>query len=83
MCFLCRVSNKHLFSRSLRLIFLFPFPLAAGCAGKIRESVGGQRKTDDIYGGKCLRGLLYPEPVFLNVYEAQESIPRNEFRQPM
>jgi hypothetical protein len=22
------------------------------------------------------------EPVFLNVYEAQESIPRNEFRQP-
>jgi hypothetical protein len=23
------------------------------------------------------------EPVFLNVYEAQESIPRNEFRQPM
>ncbi len=24
-----------------------------------------------------------PEPVFLNVYGAQESIPRNEFRQPM
>ncbi len=24
-----------------------------------------------------------PEPVFLNFYEAQESIPRNEFRQPM
>jgi hypothetical protein len=24
-----------------------------------------------------------PEPVFLNVYRAQESIPRNEFRQPM
>ncbi len=23
------------------------------------------------------------EPVFLNVYVAQESIPRNEFRQPM
>jgi hypothetical protein len=23
-----------------------------------------------------------PEPVFLNVYGAQESIPRNEFRQP-
>jgi hypothetical protein len=23
------------------------------------------------------------EPVFLNVYEAQELIPRNEFRQPM
>ncbi len=24
-----------------------------------------------------------PEPEFLNVYGAQESIPRNEFRQPM
>jgi hypothetical protein len=24
-----------------------------------------------------------PEPVFLNVYGAQELIPRNEFRQPM
>jgi hypothetical protein len=24
-----------------------------------------------------------PEPVFLNVYGAQEWIPRNEFRQPM
>ncbi len=24
-----------------------------------------------------------PEPIFLNVYGAQESIPRNEFRQPM
>jgi hypothetical protein len=23
------------------------------------------------------------EPIFLNVYGAQESIPRNEFRQPM
>jgi hypothetical protein len=26
---------------------------------------------------------VYTEPVFLNVYGAQESIPRNEFRQPM
>jgi hypothetical protein len=45
---------------------------------------------------KLLLFLLYPfllcglggtnyntEPVFLNVYGAQESIPRNEFRQPM
>ncbi len=24
-----------------------------------------------------------PKPVFLNVYGAKESIPRNEFRQPM
>jgi hypothetical protein len=26
---------------------------------------------------------LLPEPPFLNVYGAQESVPRNEFRQPM
>jgi hypothetical protein len=26
---------------------------------------------------------IKPEPVFLNVYGAQESIPRNEFRQPI
>ncbi len=29
------------------------------------------------------RQLIRPEPVFLNVYGAQESIPRNEFRKPM
>ncbi len=31
------------------------------------------------------KGLLHlePGPEFLNVYEAQESIPRIEFRQPM
>jgi hypothetical protein len=27
--------------------------------------------------------ITHYEPVFLNVYGAQESIPRNEFRQPM
>ncbi len=27
--------------------------------------------------------IVAPEPVFLNVYGAQELIPRNEFRQPM
>ncbi len=32
---------------------------------------------DDTFNSK------YTEPVFLNVYGAQESIPRNEFRQPM
>jgi hypothetical protein len=26
---------------------------------------------------------ILAEPVFLNVYGAEESIPRNEFRQPM
>jgi hypothetical protein len=28
-------------------------------------------------------GVMYTESVFLNVYGAHESIPRNEFRQPM
>jgi hypothetical protein len=49
----------------------------------------------DIYRGECRRNVestksftsLPPkkttEPVFLNVYGAQESIPRDEFRQPM
>ncbi len=32
-------------------------------------------------GGRDSKWLT--EPVFLNVYGAQESIPRNEFRQPM
>ncbi len=29
------------------------------------------------------KAALYPEPVFLNVCGAQESIPRHEFRQPI
>jgi hypothetical protein len=33
--------------------------------------------------GHHSRGELSTEPVFLKVYGAQESIPRNEFRQPM
>jgi hypothetical protein len=31
----------------------------------------------------CSIALEHPEPVFLNMYGAPESIPRNEFRQPM
>jgi hypothetical protein len=29
------------------------------------------------------KSLISPEPEFLNVYEAQESIPMNQFRQTM
>jgi hypothetical protein len=36
-----------------------------------------QDRTRTVYWAKT------PEPVFLNVSGAQESIPRNEFRQPM
>ncbi len=32
---------------------------------------------------KKVEGNKESEPVFLNVYGAPESIPRNEFRQPM
>jgi hypothetical protein len=28
-------------------------------------------------------GIFEPEPIFVNVYGAQESIPRNQFSQPM
>jgi hypothetical protein len=34
-------------------------------------------------GGQEKILIFFPEPVFLNVYGAQESIPRNEFRQPI
>jgi hypothetical protein len=33
--------------------------------------------------GGGIEGSVTSEPVFLNVYGAQESIPRNEFCQPM
>ncbi len=46
------------------------------CMNKVRGGGGGgRRKYSTMYSGV--------EPVFLNVYGAQESIPRNEFRQPM
>jgi hypothetical protein len=38
------------------------------CAGIFKQSMGARKR---------------PEPVFLNIYGAQELIPRNEFRQPM
>jgi hypothetical protein len=33
--------------------------------------------------GRVLGALSESEPVFFNIYGAQEPIPRNEFRQPM
>ncbi len=33
--------------------------------------------------GRALRRLGKPEPIFVNVYGAQESIPGNRFRQPL
>ncbi len=39
-----------------------------------------QLGSQNVYSIKI---FIEPEPVFLNVYGAQESIPRNEFRQPM
>jgi hypothetical protein len=38
--------------------------------------------NDDISSENILN-ILKSEPEFLNVYGAQESIPRNEFHQPM
>jgi hypothetical protein len=36
-----------------------------------------------IYHSSLVKGSMNAELVFLNVYGAPESIPRNEFRQPM
>ncbi len=45
---------------------------------------GPALQYDEIYARmQPLPLCVYPEPVFLNVYGAPESIPRNEFRQPM
>ncbi len=44
------------------------------------------KDTSDIYATRqdhTHTPPVLPEPVFLNVYGAHESIPRNEFRQPM
>ncbi len=46
------------------------------------DRMGQIPPTISILGGRGVQ-LIESEPVFLNVYGAQESIPRNEFRQPM
>jgi hypothetical protein len=40
-----------------------------------------QRGSEGNWNEKSKR--MEAEPVFLNIYGAQESIPRNQFRQPM
>ncbi len=64
------------------------------CQAEIRNSVTqnemaktwGESASQTKYCGIHTYSPRYqtnPEPVFLNVYGAQESIPRNEFHQPM
>jgi hypothetical protein len=53
--------------------------------GSVRDPSANERPDPD----PAYEYVMYPEhasetvPVFLNVYRAPESIPRNEFRQPM
>jgi hypothetical protein len=47
-----------------------------GAGGRWHGAVGV--RSPKYFGSMCTA-----EPVFLNVFGAQESIPRNEFRQPM
>ncbi len=52
------------------------------------KQAGGARRREEVHLERqcpAHNWFLYSktEPVFLNVYGAQESIPRNEFRQPM
>jgi hypothetical protein len=52
----------------------------------VSQVKGAGREIDFNASKKNIVSLLmffFPEPVFLKVYGAQESIPRNEFRQPM
>ncbi len=55
-------------------------------AGGMVEVVTSMRKAAPHFPLSAARPTNIPdlrtEPVFLNVYGAQESIPRNEFRQP-
>ncbi len=51
------------------------FCVKEGAAGGTRKLYIGKK------GEKCIKST--PELVFLNIYGTQESIPRNEFRQPM
>jgi hypothetical protein len=51
--------------------------------GRKRDEGEGGRKKQEKGKGKGEKMEDGAEPVFLNVYGAQESIPRNEFRQPM
>jgi hypothetical protein len=78
---------KYLFDDFQFLASLSPAPLKIQRIYR-RHFVWQQKKENRLYvelsyifnGVNC---LLTPEPVFLNVYGAQESIPKNEFRQPM
>jgi hypothetical protein len=69
------------------------FGLAFAKTGSINSGTGLRANSDDGRESMALclpcvllgpiRSSILPEPVFLNVYGAPESIPRNEFRQPM
>ncbi len=54
----------------------------AGVA-QVTNTDGHQDRCSSAQLPRWQQVVQYPEPVFLNVYGAQESIPRNEFRQPM
>jgi hypothetical protein len=43
--------------------------------------VSAVASVSSVAGVHC--NVAVPEPIFLNIYGAQESIPSNEFRQPM
>jgi hypothetical protein len=52
-------------------------------AGDRDKDEGWLSEKDLLIIGRMLGMELQLEPVFLNVYDAQESIPRNVFRQPV
>ncbi len=76
--------------QGIQVLIILPSSFAAICCGGGGEGGRGalSYSLHWIVGGTETNFLTVPcetisEPGFLNVYRAQESIPRNEFRQPM
>ncbi len=51
--------------------------------GKFDTFKRGWERVGDVHCAMWECGVKYAEPVYVNVYGALESIPRNRFRQPM
>ncbi len=86
----CTKVHATFFPGDFYLFLLTLFNPASSAAPQILHTVSGDTGIEP--KARICKRLRNPGidsaslcslPVFLNVYEAQESIPRNEFRQPM
>jgi hypothetical protein len=74
-----QIGWKQLLSRARPLT---PIP-QSDTSPPLSPSPPPPQKNEDLYKLDCSGIFFHTELVFLNVYGAQESIPRNEFRQSM